>query len=100
MLGIESAEVSELYGAMDWLIARQAQIENAFAARHLSDGCLVLYDVTSVYVEGRKSPLAQWGYNRDGKKGKLQIVFGLLCTSQGCPVAVEVLRVTRQIPKH
>ena len=99
VLGIESAEVSELYGAMDWLIARQAQIENAFAARHLSDGCLVLYDVTSVYVEGRKSPLAQWGHNRDGKKGKLQIVFGLLCTSQGCPVAVEVFEGNTADPK-
>ena len=89
VLGIESADVSELYGAMDWLIARQGDIENGLAARHLSDGSLVLYDVTSVYVEGRKSPLAQWGHNRDGKKGKLQIVFGLLCTRDGCPVAVE-----------
>ena len=99
VLGIESADVSELYGAMDWLIARQGDIENGLAARHLSDGSLVLYDVTSVYVEGRKSPLAQWGHNRDGKKGKLQIVFGLLCTRDGCPVAVEVFEGNTADPK-
>jgi len=99
VLGIESAEVGELYRAMDWLVARQAHVEDALAARHLSDGSLVLYDVTSVYFEGRKSPLAQWGHNRDGKKGKLQLVFGLLCTSQGCPVAVEVFEGNTADPK-
>ena len=90
ILGIESADVGELYRAMDWLVIRQAEVENALAATHLSNGSLVLYDVTSVYVEGSKCPLAQRGYNRDGKKGKKQIVLGLLCSVQGCPVAVEV----------
>jgi hypothetical protein len=99
VLGITSAEVSGLYGAMDWLIARQTEIEDALAARHLDNGSLVLYDVTSVYVEGRKSPLARFGYNRDGRKGKLQIVFGLLCTSEGCPVAVEVFEGNTADPK-
>jgi transposase len=99
VLGISCAEVSDLYGAMDWLIARQAEIESALAARHLHDGSLVLYDVTSVYMEGRKSPLARFGHNRDGKKGKLQIVFGLLCTGEGCPVAVEVFEGNTADPK-
>ncbi|MBI5249646.1 MAG: IS1634 family transposase [Desulfomonile tiedjei] len=99
ILGITSAEVAELYGAMDWLIARQAEIEDALAARHLHDGSLVLYDATSVYVEGRKSPLARFGHNRDEEKGKLQIVFGLLCTTEGCPVAVEVFEGNTADPK-
>ena len=99
ILGIESVDVSELYSAMDWLIARQPDVENCLAASHLSDGSLVLYDVTSVYVEGSKSPLAQWGYNRDGKKGKKQIVLGLLCSAQGCPVAVEVFEGNTSDPK-
>jgi hypothetical protein len=89
-LGVESASEDDLYQAMDWLLERQADIESEFAKRHLENGCLVLYDVTSTYFEGRTCPLAQMGYNRDQKKGKLQIVFGLLCTAQGCPVAVEV----------
>jgi transposase len=84
---------------MDWLVARQAEVEDALGARHLSNSSLVLYDVTSVYFEGRKSPLAQWGHNRDGKKGKLQLVFGLLCTSQGCPVGVEVFEGNTADPK-
>jgi len=99
VLGIESAQVSDLYGAMDWLGARQAEVEDALGARHLSNGSLVLYDVTGVYFEGRKSPLAQWGHSRDGKKGKKQIVFGLLCTSEGCPVAVEVFQGNTADPK-
>jgi len=99
VLGIESAEVNELYGAMDWLVARQGEVEDALSVRHLSDGSLVLYDVTSVYLEGRKCPLAHFGHNRDGKKGKLQIVFGLLCTSEGCPVAVEVFEGNTADPK-
>jgi len=90
MLGVESADEDELYGAMDWLGERQGRIESKLAARHLQNGSLVLYDVTSTYFEGRTCPLARLGHNRDGKKGKLQIVFGLLCTFQGCPVAVEV----------
>lgn len=89
-LGVESAREEDLYQAMDWLLQRQADIETELARRHLGNGCLVLYDVTSTYFEGRTCPLARMGYNRDQKKGKLQIVFGLLCTAQGCPIAVEV----------
>ncbi len=90
MLGVESAKEDELYAAMDWLAERQESIEVKLAARHLHNGSLVLYDVTSTYFEGKTCPLAKLGHNRDGKKGKLQIVFGLLCTAEGCPVAVEV----------
>jgi hypothetical protein len=90
MLGIEAADEDDLYRAMDWLLERQERIEAQLARRHLSEGTLVLYDVTSTYFEGRSCPLAHLGHNRDGKKGKLQIVFGLLCSAQGCPVAVEV----------
>lgn len=79
-----------LYAAMDWLLARQPHIEKKLAERHLADGTLVLYDLSSSYFEGRTCPLAQHGHNRDGKKGKLQIVYGLLCSAEGCPVAVEV----------
>lgn len=81
---------NDLYDAMDWLLKRQARIEKSLAARHLRDGSLVLYDLTSSYFEGTTCPLAKPGYSRDGKKGKLQIVFGLLCDSRGCPIAVEV----------
>ena len=90
ILGVESADEDELYAAMDWLGQRQEQIEAKLAAQHLQDGSLILYDVSSTYFEGRSCPLARLGHNRDGKKGKLQIVFGLLCTAKGCPVAVEV----------
>lgn len=81
---------NDLYAAMDWLLKRQPRIEKSLAARHLQDGSLVLYDLTSSYFEGNTCPLAKLGYSRDGKKGKLQIVFGLLCDSRGCPLAVEV----------
>ena len=80
----------ELYRALDWLGARQAAIQGALARRHLKDGALVLYDVSSSWLEGRCCELARFGYSRDGKKGKLQIVYGLLCAADGCPVAVEV----------
>ena len=90
MLGLEAVEAEDLYAAMDWLEARQAKIEKALAERHLHDGTLVLYDVSSSYLEGRSCPLARIGHSRDGKKGSLQIVFGLLCNAEGCPVAVEV----------
>ena len=90
MLGLETVEAEDLYEAMDWLGARQAKIEKALAERHLHDGTLVLYDVSSSYFEGRHCPLAAIGHSRDGKKGSLQIVFGLLCNADGCPVAVEV----------
>jgi hypothetical protein len=89
-LGLGPVDEEELYRALDWLAARQPAIEMALARRHLVGGTLVLYDVTSSYMEGRCCPLAQFGYNRDGKKGKLQIVYGLLCAPDGCPIAVEV----------
>jgi len=90
MLGIECVDEDELYAAMDWLLERQGAIEQRLAKRHLSDGALVLYDLSSTYFEGRCCSLAKRGYSRDGKRGKLQIVFGLLCNREGCPVAVEV----------
>jgi len=89
-LQVGSADEDELYSAMDWLVARQERIEKKLAARHLKEGSLVLYDVSSTYFEGRTCPLGRLGHNRDGKRGKLQIVFGLLCNAEGCPVAVEV----------
>lgn len=99
VLEIETADEEDLYGAMDWLLRRQVAIEKKLAKRHLSDATLVLYDVTSTYFEGRSCPLAQFGHNRDGKKGKLQIVIGLLCNPQGCPIAVEVFEGNKGDPK-
>jgi len=90
VLGLGEVDDDELYAALDWLLARQAAIETALAKRHLQNGTLVLYDVSSSYMEGRCCPLAKRGYSRDGKKGTLQIVYGLLCAPDGCPVAVEV----------
>ena len=90
LLGLEKADEDELYEAMDWLVSRQESIENELAKIHLSEGALVLYDVSSTYFEGTHCPLAKYGYNRDKKKGFLQIVFGLICDKRGCPVAVEV----------
>ncbi|WP_419164016.1 IS1634 family transposase [Candidatus Palauibacter sp.] len=89
-LGVGDADADELYRAMDWLLRRRDRIERHLAGRRLADGSLVLCDVTSTYFEGRKCPLARRGYSRDGKRGKLQIVFALLCDGEGCPVAVEV----------
>jgi hypothetical protein len=91
VLGIEDADEDELYAALDWLIERQERIEDRLARRHLEDGALVLYDLTSSYVEGRHCPLAKLGYSRDGKKGTLQIEYGLVTDAEGCPVAVEVV---------
>ena len=90
LLQLGAVDEVELYRALDWLGARQAVIEGALARRHLKDGALVLYDVSSSWLEGRCCELARFGYARDGKKGKLQIVYGLLCAADGCPVAVEV----------
>jgi transposase len=90
VLGLGPVDEDELYTALDWLLERQPQVEAALARRHLKDGTLVLYDVSSSYLEGRCWPLAQFGFNRDGKRGKLQIVYGLLCAPDGCPVAIEV----------
>src|ERR1700733_6041707 len=80
----------EAYEALDWLLERQQRIENGLARRHLQDGVLVLYDVSSSYFEGRCCPLAQHGYSRDHRGDRPQIVYGLLCTREGLPVAVEV----------
>jgi hypothetical protein len=90
LLHLDTADESELYGAMDWLLPRQAQIEQELAKRQLAGGGLVLYDLTSTYFEGRHCPLGKLGHSRDDKSGKLQIVFGLLTNAEGCPVAVEV----------
>lgn len=89
-LQVGDADEDELYAAMDWLLERQERIEKGLAKRHLREGALVLYDLTSTYFEGHACPLAQLGYSRDGKRGLPQIVFGLLTDAQGCPIAVEV----------
>jgi hypothetical protein len=90
VLGLERVNENDLYFAMDWLGEQQERIENVLAAKHLKGGLLVLYDITSTYFEGHTCPLAKLGYSRDGKRDKLQIVVGLLCAADGCPVAVEV----------
>ena len=98
-LRLGEVDEEDLYAAMDWLLERQGAIEAALAQRHLEDGTLVLYDLSSTYFEGRACPLAHPGYSRDGKKGTLQIVFGLLCDRRGCPVAVEVFDGNTADPK-
>ena len=101
VLGLSSFNEDDLYNSMDWLDQRQAKIEDAlYRKRHRSDGHkLFLYDVTSSYLEGTENAYAAYGYNRDGKKGKLQIVVGLLTDSEGCPVSVEVFKGNTQDPK-
>jgi hypothetical protein len=89
-LGVEGADEDDLYAAMDWLLKRQNAVEDRLAARHLVDGEMVLYDVSSSYFEGRTCPLGRLGYSRDGKLGLAQIIYGLLCDRDGRPVAVEV----------
>ena len=91
--------MNELYEAPDWLVRRQWGIEKRLAKRHLSDNTLMLYDLTSSYFEGHTCPLARRGHSRDGKRGSLQIVCGLLCTAAGCPVAVEVFEGSTGDPK-
>jgi Transposase DDE domain len=88
-LGVAEASEDELYRAMDWLLARQARIEAALARRHLTDGALVLYDVSSTYLEGRRCALAVPGYSRDHRPDRPQVVFGLVTDARGCPLAVE-----------
>src|SRR5271169_1232345 len=88
--GVADADEDDLYAAMDWLLARQDTIQKKLAARHLSAGSLVLYDLTSSYFEGTTCPLARLGYSRDGRKGTLQVNYGLLTDARGCPVAVSV----------
>jgi len=90
VLGIDTITANDLYHAMDWLGPMQERIENELAYRHLADGSLVLYDITSVYFEGTHCELAKFGHNRDGKTGTTQIVVGLICTAEGCPISVEV----------
>lgn len=87
---VSDASESDLYAAMDWLLQRQGTIEKKLAARHLSAGGLVLYDLSSSYFEGTTCPLAKRGYSRDGKHGMLQVNYGLLTDARGCPVAVSV----------
>ena len=89
-LGVEGADEDELYAALDWLLARQERIEDRLARRHLKDGELVLYDVSSSYFEGRAARWRALGYSRDGRRGTPQIIYGLLCDKPGRPVAVEV----------
>jgi len=99
LLGLELVDEDHLYAAMDWLLSRQARIEDKLAARHLQQATVVLYDVTSTYFEGRHCPLARYGHSRDERPGNLQIVFGLLTNHQGCPVAVEVFAGNTGDPK-
>jgi transposase len=98
-LCLGSADETELYAAMDWLLARQPRIGRELAKRQLQDGAMVLYDLTSTYFEGRHCPLAKLGHSRDDKSGHLQIVFGLLTNALGCPVAVEVFEGNTADPK-
>jgi hypothetical protein len=90
LLEVADADEDDLYDAMDWLLERQARIEKKLAARHLEAGGLMLYDLSSSYFEGSSCPLAALGHNRDGKKGKLQVNYGLLTDARGCPVTVSV----------
>ena len=90
LLNLSRADEDDLYEAMDWLITLQANIESQLAAKHLANGSLVLYDLTSSYFEGRHCPLATFGHSRDERSGNPQIVYGLLTDMEGCPVAVEV----------
>ena len=99
LLALGALDVDQLYEAMDWLLDRQVRVENALARRHLANGTLVLYDVSSTYFEGRTCPLGALGYSRDGQHDKLQIVFGLLTNGEGCPVAVEVFEGNTADPK-
>ena len=87
---VAACDEDDLYAAMDWLLARQDAIQKKLAARHLAEGALVLYDLSSSYLEGKTCPLAKLGYSRDGKKGLLQVNYGLLTDARGCPVAVSV----------
>jgi len=89
-LGVQEADEDELYEAMDWALRQQPRVQQRLAARHLTEGGVVLYDLTSSYFEGRSCPLAAFGNNRDRKRGKLQVNWGLVTNAEGCPVAVQV----------
>ena len=99
VLGVAGCDEDDLYGAMDWLAARQDRIEDALAARHLAGGTLVLYDVSSAAFEGRTCPLGVIGHPKDGVRGRLQIVYGLLTSKEGVPVAIEVFTGNTGDPK-
>src|ERR1700752_1167563 len=99
VLGVACCDEDDLYAAMDWVLARKDAIEKALAARHLANGTLVLYDVSSAAFEGRTCPLGAIGHARDGVKGRLQIVYGLLCSPKGVPVAIEVFEGNTADPK-
>ena len=107
IMGLENVKEDDLYQALDWLAENQERIENQLAQKHIKSGSLVLYDLTSTYLEGEACPLGKYGYSRDRKKGYTQIVFGLLCDEKGCPIAVEVFSgntndastITQQIEK-
>ena len=98
-LGVADADEDELYTAMDWLSERQEAIEKRLARRHLKDGGLVLFDLTSSYFEGVTCPLARIGYSRDGKRGTLQVNYGLMTDARGCPVSVSVFEGNTADPK-
>jgi hypothetical protein len=99
VLGVGGCDEDDLYDAMDYVAARQDGIENALAARHLADGVLMLYDVSSAAFEGRTCPLGAVGHPKDGVRGRLQIVYGLLATTGGIPVAIEVFKGNTGDPK-
>jgi hypothetical protein len=99
LLGVSACDEDDLYAAMDWALARKDRIEDGLAARHLAGGTLVLYDVSSAAFEGRSCPLGKIGHARDGVRGRLQIVYGLLCTTEGVPVAIEVFEGNTADPK-
>jgi Transposase DDE domain len=99
VLGVSGCDEDDLYAAMDWVFERKDGIENALAAQHLANGTLVLYDVSSAAFEGRTCPLGKIGHARDGVKGRLQIVYGLLCTPAGIPIAIEVFDGNTADPK-
>src|SRR5271167_379766 len=99
VLGVTGCDEDDLYAAMDWALQRKGAIENALAARHLANGTLVLYDVSSAAFEGRTCPLGAIGHPKDGVKGRRQIVYGLLCTTEGVPVAIEVFEGNTADPK-
>jgi hypothetical protein len=99
VLGLGACDEDDLYAAMDWLAARQPEIEDGLAARHLAGGTLVLYDVSSAAFEGRTCPLGAVGHPKDGVRGRLQIVYGLLTSKDGVPVAIEVFAGNTGDPK-
>ncbi|MFN3326796.1 MAG: IS1634 family transposase [Bryobacteraceae bacterium] len=98
-LALGALNEDDLYAAMDWLVVRQSRIEAALSRRHLNQGTLVLYDLTSTYFEGHHCPLAKYGYSRDERRSNPQIVFGVLSNAEGCPVAVEVFEGNTSDPK-